>query len=232
MSVTYAESTGSRAAQAAAYGGLVDAVGGIATVVLAIVALTALNGGSLTEIVTIVFGGALLIQAGTILSEFAHFSNSGMAMSSGGAAPLIIERFSRGGVAVMFLAGAIGIVLGILGLVGLVPAILLPVAIIIYGSALVLSSNAVRELQLLQSAAPTRAMSNAGELLADEMAAGSAGVQVLAGLAAIVMGIVALTGMNPLALVVAALLVLGATLVLTGGALSALVMSFMRPAHK
>jgi hypothetical protein len=69
MSMTYAELS---SAEAPAYGGLVDAIGGIATAVLAIVALTGFAPGTTAAIATIVFGAALLIQGGTILSEYAH----------------------------------------------------------------------------------------------------------------------------------------------------------------
>ena len=52
----------------------------------------------------------------------------------------------------------------------------------------------------------------------------------LAGLAAIVLGILALAGVNAAVLDLSALIALGATLVMTGSTLSATVMSFMRPA--
>ncbi len=64
---------------------------------------------------------------------------------------------------------------------------------------------------------------------ASEMASGSAGIQALAGLAAIVLGILALAGSpNDLTLNLVALLALGSTIVLTGSTLSATVLSFMR----
>jgi hypothetical protein len=101
--------------------------------------------------------------------------------------------------------------------------------VIAYGSALVLSSNSVRQLYLLRTW--TRSGGARGsEVLAGEMAAGSAGVQLVAGLATIVLGILAVAGTNPTMLSLAALIVLGATVVLTGSALSGMVLSFMRPA--
>jgi hypothetical protein len=66
MSETYSELS---SAEAAAYGGMGDAVGGIATAVLAIVALTGFARDTMAPIATIVFGAALLIQGGTILSN-------------------------------------------------------------------------------------------------------------------------------------------------------------------
>jgi len=61
------------------------------------------------------------------------------------------------------------------------------------------------------------------------MAFGSAGTQALAGLAAIVLGVLALAGNNAAVLTLVALLALGGTLILTGSTLSATVLSFMRP---
>ena len=69
MSMTYAEMS---SAEVPAYGGLVDAIGGIATAVLAIVALTGYAPGTMGAIATVIFGAALLIQGGTVLSEYAH----------------------------------------------------------------------------------------------------------------------------------------------------------------
>lgn len=48
--------------EAATYGGVVDAIGGAATVILAIVALAGVGQSMLAAIATIVFGAALLIQ--------------------------------------------------------------------------------------------------------------------------------------------------------------------------
>jgi hypothetical protein len=61
------------------------------------------------------------------------------------------------------------------------------------------------------------------------MASGSAGVQLLTGLSAGVLGILAVAGENPVLLTLVALLLLGITVLLSGSALSGLVMSFMRP---
>jgi hypothetical protein len=60
--------------EAAAYGGFIDAIGGIATIVLAIVALAGIASGSIPAIATIVFGAALLIQGGAMLSEYSTSS--------------------------------------------------------------------------------------------------------------------------------------------------------------
>ncbi|MGJ0508796.1 MAG: hypothetical protein ACR652_17045 [Methylocystis sp.] len=212
---------------AAAYGGLIDAIGGVATIVLAICGLVNIAPPYMVAIATIVFGVALLIQGGAMVSEYAQ-----MVIPAEGSR-FVSEQFGGNSLAVVFLVGAAGIVLGILALLGINSGTLTPIAVIAYGTALVLSSNAVWQLFLMRRAsrlqtAVTGAQAG-GELLASEMASGSAGLQALAGLAAIVLGILALAGnTNDITLNLSALLALGATLVLTGSTLSATVVGFMR----
>ncbi len=205
---------------AIAYGGLIDAIGGVATIVLAICGLVNIIPAYLAAIATIVFGVALLIQGGAMVSEYAQVVFPAETREFSG-------EFSGNSLAVVFLAGVAGIVLGVLSLLHLVPNVLTPIAIIAFGAALVFSSNAVWQLFLLRrTMRPGGA--RGGELLASEMASGSAGLQALAGMTAIVLGILALAGLNELTLSLVALLVLGSALVLTGSTLSATVVSFMK----
>jgi hypothetical protein len=222
MTSSYTE-TSSAPVEAAAYGGLADAIGGIATVVLAIIALAGVHPEVILPIAVIVFGAALLIQGGTMLSEYASI------IFPAGTTGTPSEHIGVGSLSTLFLVGVAGIVLGILALLGLATGTLCAIAVIAFGSALLLSSNSVRNLYMLQSSASRSGASRPGtELLAGEMASGSAGVQMLAGLAAIVLGILAVIGINQNTLLLAALIILGATVILTGSALSGLVVGFMR----
>ena len=216
MSTTYLEGVGS---ETAAYGGLVDAVGGVATVVLAIVALAGVHADVLAPIAVIVFGAALLIQGGAMLSEYAQTTLP---------AQISAEQFGAGSLSSMFLVGAAGIVLGVLALIGIASTALTSIAVIAFGAALVISSNSVRHLYLFRSAAMrSTAVQGGAQVLAGEMASGSAGVQLLAGLTGIVLGILAVTGTSPAILMLSALIVLGATVVLTGSTMSGIVLGFM-----
>jgi hypothetical protein len=218
-----AVSVESGTADTAAYGGLIDAIGGIATAILAIVGLTGLDAERMAGIATIVLGASLLVQGGTILSEYAHVFNGGQTPAA--------ERVGGDGVAAMFMVGAGGLVLGVLALLGMVSVALTGIAVIAYGSALVLSSTTVRNLHGLHAQSMHLVSSRSGyELLAGQMATGSAGVQLLTGLTATVLGILAVAGHEPVMLTLAALLILGVTVLLTGTALSSLVLSFVRPA--
>ena len=211
------------------YGGFADAIGGIATVVLTIVALAGVQSDLMIAIAVIVFGAALLVQGGAILSEYAHI------IFPPGAAASSVDEFSGGGLASAFLAGAAGIVLGILALLGLHAIVLTAISTIAFGTALVLSSSAVWHLHLLKRSSMIKETHDrrlGSDVLAGEMASGSAGIQALAGLAAVILGILAVVGTNPAVLTLVALLVLGTTLVLTGSALSGAVLSFMRPSDQ
>lgn len=216
MSTTLMES---KSAGVAAYGGLMDAVGGIAASVIAVVGLTGFDPALMTGIATIVFGAAVLIEGGTLLSEYAYLASATGGIASESANP-------DGGILPMFLFGVGGIVLGVLAVLGIAADALPAIAVIAYGSALIMGSGSVQRLYTLQSIARLASARPSSDLAAS-MAAGSSGVQLLSGLAAIVLGILALVG-NTGMLTLTALLVLGVTELLQGSTLSGLVRSFMR----
>jgi hypothetical protein len=212
--------------EAATYGGFVDAIGGVATVVLAIIALSGINQPQLAAIATVVFGAALLIQAGTMLSEYTRLSLPSGIMQSAQ------EGIQGGGMPALFLVGASGIVLGVLSLLNIVPGTLTSAAVIAFGTAMLLSSNSVWHLYRVKQASQrpaTERMASAGEILAGEMASGSAAVQCVAGVAAMVLGILSVSGVYTNVLTLVGLLILGATVLLTGTTLSGAAMSFAEP---
>ena len=212
--------------EVASYGGLVDAVGGIVTVVLAVIALTGAHEDMLVAIATIVFGAALLIEGGTILSEYASMSfPAGTFVST--------ELGRGGGLSALFLTGAAGIVLGVLALLEVYPQTLTAIAVIAFGGALLLGSSSLMHLNRLKQIwyrIGTTGRLSGGEIVADEMTSGAVVIQGIAGLAAIILGILAVTGPNPTVLSLVGLLVMGAAILLTGNTLSSAVMSFLEPA--
>src|SRR5260370_12795581 len=125
-------------------------------------------------IAVIVFGAALVIQGATMLSEYAGIT---FPAGSTGASS---EQFGVGSLSTLFLVGLAGIVLGILALLGISPEILTAIAVIAYGSALMLTSNAGRHLYMLQSSANSAGAQRAGtELLAAAMPSRSDGLAML-----------------------------------------------------
>jgi hypothetical protein len=225
MNATYIDH---RSPDSAAFGGMLDAVGGIATVALAIIALAGLVPEVLMGIATIVFGATLIVQAGALVSELSGIGSSPGAIAASAAS----DSLSGGGVGVMFLVGVAGIVLGILALLGITPLVLCGAALIAFGAALLLGSSSVRSVHQLQSAvrraSAVTTTTQTNELLANEMAAGSCGAQLLCGLAALVLGIVSLSGVYSMPLVLVGLLVIGASNILAGGALSGVMLGGTR----
>ena len=145
-----------------------EATGSVAVIALAIAALAGVRSALFAAIATIVLGAAVLIEGGVLAGA---------------------EMIERGEFATTeFLGGLTGVVLGILALVGVAPASLLSVAIIVFGATLLFS----------------------------RMAGGEFGGRVLVGIAAIVLGILAVVGLNQVILVSVALLALG-TMELTDG---------------
>jgi hypothetical protein len=217
MSMSYSSSTTST--EVASYGGFLDALGGIATIVLAIIGLAGVKSVDLLSIATVVFGAALLIQGGAMLSEYAGIEVGEAGTSTGG-----------GGLASLFGVGVAGIVLGVLALLGVRAPILTSVAAIAFGGALIISASSVWALLTSRSVAARFETRNTMlQRVAAEIAAGSSGVQAMAGLAVIVLGILAVSGIYTEELALVALLVAGAAVVMTGSTLSGTMIGFMRP---
>src|SRR6516225_8964802 len=88
----------------ASYGWFADAIGGTAAAVLAIVGLAGVHSEMMVSIATIIFGVALLIEGGTVLTEYAHI------IFPAGRTAAIGNEFSGGGISAVFTAGVAGIV--------------------------------------------------------------------------------------------------------------------------
>lgn len=186
--------------------GLLDAAGGVATIVLAILGLTGIDAPVLTSIAVVVFGAELVARGGMIISAVATAATRG----------LLGAGEYGGGVAAMFLAGFAGIILGILAILGLSQFVLLAVSVIGFGMALVLSGGS------------SSALLNARPAETIEGSTNMESVPIIAGLVAIVLGVLALVLVGRpanLSLVMTALLILGAAVLVSGGSLGLILRS-------
>src|SRR5579862_8688911 len=123
-------------------GSMAEALGGIASVALAIIALVGVIPKELTAIATIVLGAAFFCEGGTIAAAYRQLL-SGWGVARQGS-------FS-GGMTVEFMAGVAGIVLGILALFLNFGATLLGAASIVFGAAMLLSSQALSRVSWLSA---------------------------------------------------------------------------------
>jgi hypothetical protein len=207
-----------RSAKVVAGGSVVEAVCGGTVVVLAIIALAGASPRYLASVATIVLGVALIAHGGAIGARFRDLTRETAAYEWDTRTEL------GGGMSAELVGGAAAIVLGILGLIGLDTPVLVSIAVIVLGGALLLGSAATIDLSTL--GAP--GAHEHAAYLARRASEAASGTQALAGLGAVVLGIIALVVASPTAVNLVALLVLGSAAVLSGAALSSRMVSVLR----
>ncbi len=212
--------------EAATGGAGAEVVGGIGAVVLSIVGLANVVPELMLSIAGIVIGAAFVLEGAVIAAEYSR------ALS---ATETATQRSSEvGGLTIEMLAGLVGIVLGVLSIIGIDPQVLMAASAIVFGSALVLSSGAIARLNEIRSqtasaagTVPTQTLMSAQTVVQQAVAA-AAGAQVFTGLAAIVLGILALVNIQPPTLTLVALLAVAATILLRGSAIGSRSLSLLK----
>nr|CCD31969.1 Conserved hypothetical protein [Methylocystis sp. SC2] len=204
------ETMGASVASAVAYGGLIDAIAGIAITGLAICGLAKILPPAMAASATVILDVTLLIQ---FVSELVQLTSRSSTEAEKG----------RSGLLTVLLAGGTGVVLGVLGLIKTDVHVLISVAVISYGMSAILGGSAARRLYELRVSF-MEGMDGRGftgsHILERKLISGAATVQALGGLAAIVLGVVALgRPINQMALNLAALLTLGGKLAIAGSAM-------------
>lgn len=194
----YSESRG-RNGEVEPFGLLTEGAAGIAAVVLAIVALAGVSTVVLASIAAIVIGVGLAVQAFNSAAEEARLLGVGAQD-----APL------GGEVMVDTVCGLTGIVLGILALVGVQAGYLLPPALIVFGGALLLSGFTGLWPKTMPIASPGAER----HIVAYQGSPAASGLEILTGLAAIVLGILSLIMAASGVLVLVGFLVVGAALLM------------------
>ncbi len=176
-----------------------EGIGAIGAIVLAVIGLAGIMTSDMAAIATIVIGAVILMEGGLAGLTWRR-------LPSHGANQRQAQELS-GGVTAEFFGGLAGIVLGILGLFQALPDTLLAAAVLVFGATLLLGGGAVSRLiwpvQLQVQVPPQNAPGAV-------VAVGTGG-HMLVGLAAIVLGILAIIGMVPMTLILVGLLSLGAS---------------------
>ncbi len=209
-----------RSARTVLAGTIAEGIAGGAAVVLSIVGLSHISPELMLNIATLAMGAALLQEGGAVSMRYSKL------LRETHSARLTEEAEFGVGVSAEFLGGVAGIVFGILSLAGIVPMTLIPVAVIVFGATLILGSGATVRLNALDiegSSVPDRI-----KRITHEAVTAAAGVQLLLGLAGVVLGILALIGTVPLTLCLAALLVVGVSGFLDAAAITARMASLYR----
>ncbi len=199
-------------------GSVIEAGAGIAVIALAIIGLARGDSGFITAIAAIVLGAALFAQGGAIASQYSKLTS----LISGGT---IGALELGGGMGSDIIAGAAVIVLGILGLIGFAPGVLLASAVITAGATLLLGAAAIERLAMFKAGAA--GLSELAQKLTHATISSAVTGQILAGCGAVVLGIIALAmPSHAIVLTLAGLLVLGASIMISGAALTGRLMQF------
>lgn len=192
-----------------ASGSTLETIGGFTALVVSVIGFNYLPF-TMASIATIAVGVALFSQGTAIMARW-HEALKRLEGSR------VERRELVSGVSTEMFGGLVGIVLGILALVGVSPLILLPVASIVFGGALLLGGAAQPDLVYL---APERNPKLARVTYSAMQTSG--GVMILVGIAAAVLGILGVMGVGPiLTLALVSLMAIGAALLFAGGALTA-----------
>ena len=204
---TKAPTNEERATQMAiASGSSFELFAGVLAVVLAIIGVAGYYPAVMAATATIAVGFALLAQGGTLAARWEHAAHIPST-----------EKTEAIGIGTEVVGGFAGIALGALALLGVVPLVLMPVAAIVVGAALLFGGPAQPQIA---DAAP-RSRRPAWRVTRDAVRTSSS-VMVMAGLGGIVLGVLGLSlhGYTMVLSLIAMLAIAGA-LVLAGGALTA-----------
>ena len=188
---------------------------GLVTVVLASLGIAGILPAVMSGAAAICFGAALFLEGTAVAARFAQVVE--LTRAGRGDRP-VAEGEHGGGLALELLGGAVALVLGIVVLVGITPAVLAPVAAIVGGTALLLGSSATSRLSLLH-AVPGALPPSATDAVAEQVA-GAAGLQAVLGLAAVVLGTLAIIGVAPATLTFSGFICIGVSELISGGAIS------------
>lgn len=201
-----------RTSEAEPIGLMTEGAAGIAVIVLTVIALAGISTEALASIAAIVIGLGLMIQAFNAAAEAARETPANTAVSQQG-------RGLDAEAMVDCMCGLTGIVLGILALVGINAPHLLPAALIVFGASLLLSGG----INLRPRTFPLGTSGTEMRFVAYHGSVAAGGVELLIGLAAIVLGILSLVLAGSSVLVLVGLLAVGAALLLVsasfGGAM-------------
>lgn len=196
-------------AEIIAGGSVTEAILGLGAVVLGILGLLDILPSILLTVGLIAVGVGLVVAGGSkaakyreLLGERGRRRDKGLAAATGG-----LTAETLGGIA--------GATLGLLALIGLEPAIMASVAIIVLGGAVMFAAGATRRLAsvIVESSGAPKYRQKA----VDESVRGASAAQAFLGLGALVLGVMTFFGIGPAPILkLVSIIALGTGLVLSG----------------
>lgn len=186
-------------------GSVIEAIGGVGAIVLTVLGLIGVLPEVFLSIAIMIVGVAMILAGSSVAAQFDRLTGEVESRTE--------RREVLGGVGVEAVAGLGGTVLGLLALLQVDPVNLLTVAAIVLGGGMLLASGATARLETLLERLPVGESGHRGMML-------SGGGEVLVGLGAVALGILALAGLSPIILTMIAVLGLGVSMLLTGSSMA------------
>jgi hypothetical protein len=189
----------------------VEAVLGIGAITLAIIGLAHAASIVLLSVATIIVSAALLFEEGAIAERYAAASYENRQP---------FNKFMRRlGMSGLFICATSATALGVLSLLGFVPMILVPIAVMVLGASLMIVSAVNERLNAMEiSVAKTdRTVQEAGR---ETVIPSSSGVELFVGIAAVTLGVLSLSGVSPMVLSFAAIISIGTAQLLNGSVMT------------
>ena len=200
-------------------GSSTEAITGAGAVVLAILGLAHIAPEMMVAISAIALGAALSMDGIAVGAEYSRILEE----SGNGA----IGRMGfSGGLSTQVVGGVAAVALGILALLHVEMVALSAISAIVLGATVMFSSGVETRLNALKIEASGD--HEFAKRIARETLTAATGADMLIGLAAVVLGILALVGVAPTPLTLVAMLSLGASILLTGSAVIGKMMSMFR----
>jgi hypothetical protein len=199
-------------------GSVIELGVGIGAVILAILGLVGKLPEVLLAVAVIGIGGAFIVKSRSIISRFHVFVRETSDVATDDLAL---------GMTTEFTAGVAGIVLGLLALMGFVPATLLSVGAVVFGLTLMIGVGVENSLSEIETACGTS--HHRIRKTAKETISAISAVPMLLGISAAVLGILSIVGIvAPTVLMLTAMLAVGGAMVFNGLASTADVLGFTR----
>ncbi|MEN6627623.1 MAG: hypothetical protein ABFD69_15470 [Candidatus Sumerlaeia bacterium] len=192
------------------FGSVASAILGGVGVIFCVYGLAGLNAATLAPLATILVGLSMMIGGGSFAVRTNKLGQESNVQGIGGAV--------GGEMAVESVAGILGAMLGTWALLGIQPVALMAVAAIVMGGGMLIESIAEPTLGRVRLA--TYRENQPVERFTHQAIEVSAGVDLVFGLGAISLGILALAGFIPMTVILMSMLTLGVGVLLGGSALA------------
>lgn len=197
-------------------GSAVEALCGAAAAVLAIIGLTQVAPVDMAAIAAIALGAAFLLDSGLLAAEFPQV------LTRSGRGPLSAAELG-GGLGAQAIAGVSAMMLGIIALLGMHSATLLSITAIVLGAGTLLGSGVVSRISAITTGRGSE--NQVTQSVTRRAVSAAAGTQLLIGVGAVVLGILALLSFAPMVLTLTSMLGVGLASLLSGSAVSGRVLS-------